>query len=193
MIANQKIVKVKFNLYVHGETPQEEVLVEQATEKQPLVYCHGEGMMIPAFEQNLEGKQTGDSFDFWIACADAHGEHDDAFVQDLPREAFEIDGEFDSERVFEGAQIPMHTYEGGIQMVTVLEVADDHVTIDGNHPFAGEDLHFVGQILEVRDATPQELDRLRNGCHGCGGGNCNSSECGSSDCGGGNCGNCSCE
>ena len=190
MIENEKIVKVKFDLFVHGETPESEVLVEQATESNPLVYCHGEGMMIPAFEKNLAGKNSGDKFDFWIPCSEAHGEHNDEYVQQLPRDAFFIDGEFDSERVFEGAQVPMHTYDGGIQMVTVIEVADDHVTIDGNHPFAGEDLHFVGQVLEVRDATKKELDRLRSGCGGCGGGCNNSEDCGNEGCGSNGCGSC---
>lgn len=169
MIENQKVVTATYDLYIAGETEGQEELYEQATEKRPLIYCHGEGMMLPAFEAAMAGKEPGDAFDFTIACEDAYGEYDERGLKQLPREMFyNGDGEFDDERVYEGNVIPMHTAEGQIVHAYVVEVADKTVTIDLNHPLAGEYLHFVGRVLEVRDATAEELDQIRHPKHGCG-------------------------
>ena len=110
---------------------------------------------------------------------------------------FNGDGEFDTEHVFIGNIIPMRTADGQIVNAQVTEIGDKEVTIDLNHPYAGEDLHFVGEVIDLRDADPKELEAIRHphkcgGCHGnCG--DCESdcgkgeSECGS-DCGN-HCGN----
>ena len=75
-IEARKVVTLEYDLYVDGENGQEE-LMEKATAEAPLVYCHGEGMMLPAFEAQMAGLAEGDSFDFCIACEDAYGEYDD--------------------------------------------------------------------------------------------------------------------
>lgn len=189
MIENQKVVSVLYELYIKGETPQTEELIEKAPEAHPLVYCHGEGMMLPAFEKALEGKNVGDEFDFTIPYQDAYGEYDQDGVIELDKKMFfNGDGEFDSERVYEGAIVPMNTSDGQIINAQIASISEDKVTIDLNHPFAGEDLHFKGKIVAIRDASEAELDAIRNpkrgGC--CGG--CNGGSCGS-NCEGG-CGGC---
>lgn len=189
MIELHKVVKVQYDLYVEGEEADKEELMERATEVTPLVYCHGIGMMLPAFEAALEGKEAGDPFDFVIPEADAYGEYDEAGVLELDKKLFCIDGEFDSERVQVGAIIPMNTTDGQIIKAQVVEITKDKVTIDLNHPLAGENLHFIGKILEVRDVTEGELKALTqpHGCGGCGG--CNGGDC--SGCGSeGGCGGC---
>ena len=119
----------------------------------------------------MAGKEAGDGFDFTIPCEDAYGEYDERGLKQLPREMFyNGDGEFDDERVYEGNVIPMHTAEGQIVHAYVVEVTDKTVTIDLNHPLAGEYLHFVGRVLEVRDATAEELDQIRHPKHCCHGG-----------------------
>ena len=75
-IEARKVVTLQYDLYVDGENGQEE-LMEKATAEAPLVYCHGEGMMLPAFEQHMAGLAEGETFDFRIACQDAYGEYDD--------------------------------------------------------------------------------------------------------------------
>lgn len=190
MIQKEQIVKVIYDLYVDGETPEKEELMERATEQNPLVYCHGVGMMLPKFEENLQAGQAGESFDFRIDAKDAYGEYDDEAVLTLAKELFEIDGKFDETRVYVGNVVPMTTADGQIVNAQVAEVTDTNVTIDLNHPLAGENLHFVGRILEVRDATAEELEQIRNphcGCGGCGGG-C-ADDCDRSTCEGG-CGGC---
>lgn len=168
-IENQKVVTATYELYIAGEDGKEE-LMEKATEETPLVWCQGEKMMLPAFETAMQGKEAGDTFDFVLKAADAYGEYIDEGLMDLPKTMFfNGDGEFDEERVFVGAIVPMNTVDGQIVKAQVCEVTEDKVTIDLNHPYAGEDLHFTGKILEIRDVTEGELKALH---HHCGGGCC---------------------
>lgn len=171
-IENQKVVKAIYEMYVDGEEGKEE-MIEKATIKTPLVYCQGEGMMLPKFEEALAGLEESDKFDFRIACEDAYGEYDEAGLMELDKHMFyNVDGEFDSDRVYVGNIIPMKTTDGQIINAQVVKVSPVKVTIDLNHPLAGENLHFIGEIVEVRDADPAELEAIRH--HGCGGcyGNC---------------------
>ena len=190
-VEKQKVVTLQYDLYVDGENGQEE-LMEKATVEAPLVYCHGEGMMLPAFEQNMEGLQEGESFDFRIPCQETYGEYDDEGVLTLDKKMFfNGDGEFDSERVYVGAIVPMNTADGQVINAQIAEITKENVTIDLNHPLAGENLHFVGKVLNLRDVTEGELKALHHrGCGGCGG-HCNSGDCGG-NCQEGGCGNCSC-
>ena len=188
-IENQKVVSATYELYIADENGKEE-LMEQATEQTPLTWCQGEGMMLPAFEAAMAGKEAGDSFDFVLAAKDAYGEYLPEGLMDLPRKMFfNGDGEFDEERVYVGAIVPMNTTDGQIVKAQVCEVTDSQVTIDLNHPYAGEDLHFKGKILSIRDVTEGELKAIRNPHH-CGKchGQCN--DCEKGDCNGEHCGNC---
>ena len=186
MIENLKVVSATYELYIKDENGNEE-LMEKATEEAPLVWCQGEGMMLPAFEAQMAGKNVGDHFDFVLAAKDAYGEYIQEGLMDLPKKMFfNGDGEFDEERVYVGAIVPMNTVDGQIVKAQVCEVTDDQVTIDLNHPYAGEDLHFTGTILDIRDVTEGELKAIRHkgcgGCHGhCGQDGCEScdKECGS--------------
>ena len=137
MIENQKVVKATYALYINGEGGKEE-LMEQATEAAPLVWCQGEGMMLPAFEAQMAGKEAGDTFDFVLKAADAYGEYIQEGLMDLPKKMFfNGDGEFDDERVYVGAIVPMNTVDGQIVKAQVCEITDEQVTIDLNHPYAG--------------------------------------------------------
>ena len=175
-IENQKVVTLIYDMYVDGEEGQAEELMEKATEQNPLTYCQGEGMMLGKFEESLLGKSKGDNFDFRIGFEDAYGEYDEQGVMELDKQMFfNGDGEFDSERVYVGNIIPMNTVDGQIINAQVIEIGKDKVTIDLNHPLAGENLHFIGKILEVRNVTEAELDAIRHPhkcgkCHGCHGG-----------------------
>ena len=191
-VENQKVVTLEYDLYVDGENGQEEVM-EKATADAPLVYCHGEGMMLPAFERAMEGLAEGEAFDFRIPCEEAYGEYDTDGVLQLDKKMFyNGDGEFDSERVYVGAIVPMNTADGQIINAQIAEITKEHVTIDLNHPLAGENLHFVGKVLNIRQVTEGELKALHHrGCGGCGG-HCGGGDC-NGDCGEGGCGgNCHC-
>ena len=186
-IENLKVVRATYELYINGEDGKEE-LMEKMTEEAPLVWCQGEGMMLPAFEAAMSGKEAGDSFDFVLKAEDAYGEYLEEGLMELPKKMFfNGDGEFDEERVFVGAIIPMNTTDGQIVKAQVCEVTKDKVTIDLNHPYAGEDLHFKGKIIYIRDVTEGELKAIRSPrgcgkCHGhCGQDGCESCE---KECGG---------
>ena len=184
MIENLKVVTATYDLYIADENGKEE-LMERATQEAPLTWCQGEGMMLPAFEAQMAGKEVGDNFDFVLKADEAYGEYYPEGVQDLPKKMFfNGDGEFDAERVYVGAVVPMNTVDGQIVRAQVCEITDDQVTIDLNHPYAGEDLHFTGKILEIRDVTEGELKAIRNP-HKCG--KCHS-KC--EDCNGEHCGSC---
>ena len=181
VVENLKVVTATYELYINGEGGKEE-LMEKATEQAPLVWCQGEHMMLPAFEAAMAGKAVGDAFDFVLKAEEAYGEYIDEGLMDLPKNMFfNGDGEFDDERVYVGAVVPMRTVDGQVVKAQVCEITADQVTIDLNHPYAGEDLHFKGVILDIRDVTEGELQAIRNP-HGCGKchGNCGDCE---SDCG----------
>ena len=190
-IENQMVVRLSYELYLNGEEGQPEVLFEKAPINHPLVYCQGEGMMLPAFEAAMAGHEAGEKFDFRLTSAEGYGEYDETGVLELDKKLFyNGDGEFDEERVYEGAIVPMNTTDGQIVNARIDSVGEDKVTIDLNHPLAGEDLHFVVEVQDVRPATEDELMAIRNphkcgGCHGgkCGGeGGCGGEGCGSGDC-----------
>mgnify|MGYP001122902312 FL=1 len=194
-VTANKSVSAEYELYVDGETEGELELMERATAEQPLSFIYGVGMMLPKFEENIFGLATGDKFDFTIENEDAYGPYEDENVLDLDRSIFEIDGKLDEEVVFEGNVVPLMDNEGHRINAQVVEVTDTHVKVDLNHPLAGENLHFKGSILEVREASEKELAAL----HGGGGCGCGSSGCGDEGCGcddgeeGGSCGSgCGC-
>ena len=185
-ITANKAVSAEYELYVDGETEGELELMEKATEQQPLSFVYGVGMMLPKFEENLFGMQVGDKFDFVINTEDAYGEYDDDSVLDLDRAIFEIDGKLDEEMIFEGNVVPLMDNEGNRVNAQVVTVTDTHVTVDLNHPLAGENLHFKGSVLEVREASEKELAALMGGgcsggCSGCGDGGCDEGGCGCDD------------
>jgi len=185
-IATNKFVSVSYDLNV-GEGDERE-LMECATEEHPLEFIVGTGAMLPALEERLKGLSVGDAFDFSIAPEQAFGEYVEDHVVELSKSMFEVDGKFDSERVREGYTLPMIDANGNIVKGSVLEIIDDAVIMDFNHPLAGETLHFTGKVLAVREATADDVAKL-NSC-GCGCDcDCNSDDCedGGCSCGCGKC------
>ena len=128
---------------------------------EPLAYLHGAGNLIPGLEKELEGKGAGDSFKARIVPEDAYGARQDEMIQDAPRAQFPEDADIQPGMQFQ-AQGPE-----GAMVVTVVAVEDETVKLDGNHPLAGVHLTFDVTIVEVREATPEELEHSH--VHGPGG------------------------
>lgn len=129
---------------------------------EPLVFIHGMGFLIPGLENALLDKSQGDKFDVDVAAAEAYGERHDQLVQEVPKSMFE------GMDVQPGLQFRATT-DHGEQSVIVIDVKDDSVTIDGNHPLAGQDLSFSVEILNIREATAEELEHGHvHGEGGCG-------------------------
>lgn len=118
---------------------------------EPLVFLFGHGSLIPGLEQALAGKTTGDKFKADIAAAEAYGERHDALTQAVPKTMFE------GMDVAVGMRFRAAGPDGREQSVIVLEVTEDEVVVDGNHPLSGIDLSFDVEVLLVRDATEEEL------------------------------------
>lgn len=168
-IETNKYVTLSYDLHV-GEDDERE-LMESATKEVPLQFIFGTNSMLQSFEDQIEGKSAGDSFAFTLTSDEAYGEFDDNKIIDLPKNIFEVDGEIDDKLLTEGNTIPMMDTDGNKLMGSVVEVKDDAVSMDFNHPLAGETMHFTGNVLEVRDATTEEIAALfaqdGGGCSGC--------------------------
>jgi FKBP-type peptidyl-prolyl cis-trans isomerase SlyD len=190
MNEKKSFVALTYDLYVGEENEKE--LMEQATEEQPLTFYTGLGMMLDKFEAEIAPLKVGDSFDFVIPVDDAYGEYEDEKIIELPKSIFEVDGAIDEEMIAEGNMVPLMDSEGNRINASVVSVGEDIVTVDINHPLAGEDLHFIGKVIEMREATEEELKAaFSSGC-GCGSGGCDSGGCESGSCGSG-CGSGECD
>jgi len=175
-----KFIAAAYKLYT--ERNGEQQLVEEAPEERPFVFLSGFGVALDDFERRLEALEEGASFDFTLTKEQAYGDIDAERVVTFGRDVFEVDGKFDNEHVKEGAVIPMQNEEGQRFMGRVTAVTDSGVTLDLNHPLAGQALRFVGTVMENREATIQEVQQMIDllsgggcggGCHGnCGGGDC---------------------
>lgn len=150
-IQPQHVVSLTYDLYVNQEDGTE-ALQESATEEQPLTFLYGAGQMLPKFEENLASLSTGDSYDFRLAAEEAYGSYDEEAVATLPKEMFN-----GTEVPEVGSILPLQDNNGNRFQGQVVSVAEDSVIVDLNHPMAGQELHFKGNILNVRPATPEEL------------------------------------
>ncbi len=189
-IAKDRMVSLTYELRLEGKNGD---VFETAGKENPLVFLYGAGLMIPAFESHLTGKKAGDKFEIDIPAKDGYGEVNEEAVVDLPKTIFQVNGKIDEEMLTPGNSIPMMSAHGQRMDGLVVSVQEETVTMDFNHPLAGEDLHFEGEILEVRDATEEELNAVYNagGC-GCGSGSCGGDDCGDG-CGDSGCGSgCGC-
>jgi len=150
-IEPQHVVSLTYDLYVNNEQGTEE-LVESATLEQPLTFLFGAGQMLPKFEENLSTLSTGDNYDFKLTAEDAYGEFNEEAVANLPKEMFQ--GQ-DLPEI--GSVLPLQDNQGNHFQGQVVSIAEDSVIVDLNHPMAGQALHFKGNIVNVRPATPEEL------------------------------------
>ncbi|WP_353982238.1 peptidylprolyl isomerase [Salinicola endophyticus] len=126
-------------------------VLDSSEGRDPLTYLHGAGNIIPGLEKQLEGRANGDKLTVAVEPSEGYGEVQPALVQEVPRDAFQ-----GVEEVQPGMQFQAQTQEGPL-MVTVTKVEGDTVTVDGNHPLAGEKLNFDVEITEVREATEDEV------------------------------------
>ena len=150
-IEPRHVVSLTYDLYVKQEDGSE-ALQESATQEQPLTFLFGEGQMLPRFEENLSTLSTGDSYDFHLSAEDAYGIYDEEAVAQLPLEMFS-----GTEVPEIGSTLPLQDNNGNRFQGQVVSVAEDAVIVDLNHPMAGQELHFKGNILNVRPANPEEL------------------------------------
>lgn len=199
-VADNKYIKVAYKLYAIEDDNKE--LIEEATVERPFQFISDMGTTLPGFENAVKDLNEGDKFTVTLTKDEAYGDYDEEHVLDLPKEIFEVDGHFDTTHIFAGNVVPLMDSEGRTLNGVVVEVKDDVVIMDMNHPLAGSDIVFEGVVLENRVATPEEIQGMVNmitggdscGC-GCGCGSDEEEEggcgCGSNQGGGCGCG-CGC-
>lgn len=155
-IEKNTVVAVDYHLS-SSKNGQPENLIEQTSEEHPFVFLFGSGSLLPDFETNMAGKSAGDPFDFRISAENGYGLLQEDYIVNISKDAFIVDDKFDDARVKVGNELEMNDADGNILVGMVTEITDAHVTMDFNHPLAGHDLHFVGRILEVREASQEEI------------------------------------
>ena len=141
-ISKDKVAAIHYTL-----TDNSGNVLDTSDGREPLHYLHGAGNLIPGMEEGLEGKAQGDKFSIKVPPAKGYGELDPSMTQKVPRSAF---GD-------QPVQKGMKFSTGSGAVVTVVEVGLDSVTVDANHPLAGVELNFQVEVVEVRNATSEEL------------------------------------
>lgn len=174
-----KYITVAYELYTDNEKGIHE-LVEKAPVEHPFQFVTNMGVALDAFEAKVAALAEGENFDFTLTADEAYGPYEEAHVIDLDKEIFCIDGRFDKNTIYPGNVIPLVNADGNRFQGLILEVTDSKVKVDLNHPLAGKDLHFRGEVVTSRPATVAEIQamaQMLSGEGGCG--------CGCDDCGGG--------
>ncbi|MEP5566206.1 MAG: peptidylprolyl isomerase [Halioglobus sp.] len=147
LIGDKLVVTIHYTLTDEsGET------IDSSEGQEPLAYLHGAGNLIPGLERELVGKTAGASLRATIAPEDGYGEFHPELIETVPREAFEGVDQIEAGMAFEA-----EGSDGQARRIVVKEVSDDGIIIDGNHPLAGVELNFDVQVIDVREASEEEI------------------------------------
>jgi len=146
-IAKNCVVTLEFQL-----TNQAGKALDGATAAEPLEYLHGGSGILPTLERALAGKQPGDQFDVTVTPDQGFGERQPRLVEVVPRSSWP-----NPEQLFVGGRVERHDEDGNKESFVISALDADTVTVDGNHPLAGQTLRFRGKVLGVRAATAEEL------------------------------------
>ena len=155
-ISKDSVVSMAYTL-----TNDEGQVIDTSAGGEPLVYLHGAQNIIPGLENALVGKEVGDKLTVNVVAADGYGEYNPELVQVVSKHLFG-----GVENIEAGMQFHAQT-DYGMQVVTVAAVEGDEITVDGNHPLAGQNLNFDVEIMDIREASSEELEHGH--VHGAGG------------------------
>ncbi len=147
LIADQHVIAIDYTLT--NETGE---VLDSSEGSEPLVYLHGAGNIIAGLENALTGKAVGDELEVSVEPADAYGEYSAELITNIGREMFE-----GVDQLEVGMQFHASAPDGGMQIVTIRDIEGDQVTIDGNHPLAGQQLNFKVKVASVRAASEEEI------------------------------------
>lgn len=157
------VITVDYKLF--KDTAEGE-MIESTEGNQPLAFLTGLGQMIPEFEAKVIDLVAGDTFSFGIKAANAYGLTTEEAIIELPQDMFKEEGKL-VEQVVVGHILPLEDQNGQVHPAKVVSINEDTITMDVNHPLADQDLHFTGSVVEVREATEDELQHGH--VHGAGG------------------------
>lgn len=193
-IAPGKYFEIAYKLY-RVNADGTETLVHEVTPEDPDRAVSGLTLgFVEALDEELIGKEAGAKFDFIAEPEKAFGPYSEDEIYTIPRERMTVDGKFDETMFNPGALIPLMTPDGYRIDGQVVRLTPEAVVLDLNHPLAKDKVHYVGEVLLVREPTAEELEP-EQGC-GCGGCGCGSDGCGDScgdSCGCGGDNSCGCK
>jgi len=152
-IEKNKVVSLSYEL----RTSLEGEIVEKVENEQPLSFLFGTGSMLEKFEGNLLGLKSGEKFEFKLDYQDAYGAYTKEAIVEIPKDAFKIDGKIEEGLLEMDNIIPLQDNQGNRFNGKVINLSDSMVTMDLNHPLADKDLYFKGEVVEVREASEEEL------------------------------------
>lgn len=155
-IAERRVAAFHYTL-----TNEQGEVIDSSSGREPLAYLHGAGNIVPGLEREMTGKRAGDTFTVVVAPEEGYGPHHAGLIQKVPRAAFQ-----GVDTIEPGMQFHANGPQGPMS-VTVTEVDGETVTIDGNHPLAGQALHFAIEVTDVREASSEEV--MHGHVHGAGG------------------------
>ena len=164
-IENNKMVSLIYELM---ENDSDGKLIEALDENRPLKFIYGTGRLLPLFESNISLLKSGDLFRFKLDSQMAYGDKREEMIINVPLSVFETDGVLNEDICKVGNEVPMTDSEGNPLTGVIYEITDEFIKMDFNHPMAGLDLFFSGKIVDVREATEDELAATMHSCSGCG-------------------------
>lgn len=164
-IEKNKMVSLVYEL---RESDSEGRIIETLNESRPLQFVYGTGRLLPVFESNINSLNNGDDFKFSLSSEIAYGGKREDMIINVPISVFETDGKINEDICKVGNEVPMMDTEGNPINGVINEITESYVRMDFNHPMAGLDLFFSGKIIDVRDATMEEIAGNSHSCSSCG-------------------------
>ena len=164
-INDKKYVSLTYKLIEENNKDQ---IIETVDEKNPLNFVVGVGKMLPVFEQKIFNLKQGDNFEFSLEPNEAYGEFTEKAIVEVPSKVFMVNNKVDENIVKIGNTIPMKMSDGNVMNGVVKSFSLQSVKMDFNHPLAGKTLVFSGKVLDVREASKDELEEHGHTCTGCG-------------------------
>lgn len=165
-VENNTMVSLVYEL---RENDQNGRVIEALNEAQPLKFIYGTGRLLPVFESNINSLTAGDNFDFQLNAEEAYGDRREEMIVNVPISVFQTeDGKVNEDICKVGNEVPMMDTSGNHLNGVINEITEEHVRMDFNHPMAGVNLHFAGKIVNVREATPEEMAATNHSCSSCG-------------------------
>ncbi|MDP3446323.1 MAG: FKBP-type peptidyl-prolyl cis-trans isomerase [Ignavibacteria bacterium] len=175
IIQKNKVGVLTYGIYVENESGE---LLEHASNEAPRTLLFGTGRLLKSFEERLLGLKSGDSFEFILSPEEAFGVVKQELLMEIPTAAFMVNGKIKEDTLVVGKTVPMMDNQGNPFDGKVVAINGEQVSMDFNHPLAGKNLFTKGSVLNVREATYDELNPAPSGC-GCG--TPNDSCCGGSE------------
>ncbi|MEA3443965.1 MAG: FKBP-type peptidyl-prolyl cis-trans isomerase [Bacteroidota bacterium] len=170
VIEKNKFVSLTYELRANEKNSE---IVEQVNADRPMEFLFGNGQMLPAFEEKLAGLACGDKFDFMLKPKEGYGEIDERAIVNINKDIFASNGEEHNDLLVVGNSIPMRDSNGNRMDGKVMEITENTVKMDFNHPMAGNTLFFTGEVVDLREASEHEIDQGcstdSEGCSSCSG------------------------